>query len=124
MIFLTVFLIAGILVFSIVEGVLIMEEGTPAKDSDILEMLVNYGTDFDIEKKWNDKFKLRASFRSLAPSIHQTQYTIIFPYYISGVGVVPIWYKSASKIKKMFEEKISTSKYTVTKRDKLGLGKN
>lgn len=104
-----------------VECIVLSEEGAPAKDSDILEMLQNYGADFDIEKKWNDKFKLKASFRSLAPNVHQTQYAIIFPYYIDGVGVVPIWYKSANKIKQMFDEKISSSKYTVTKRAKLGL---
>jgi hypothetical protein len=86
-------------------------------------MLENYGVDFTVDKKWNDKFKLYPHWKSSGPDIHQTQYTIIFPYYIDGVGVVPIWYKSASKIKQMFEEKISISKYTVSKRDKLGLGK-
>jgi hypothetical protein len=97
------------------------EHGTPAKDSDILEMLQKCQADFDVDKKWNNKFKLYPHWKISAPDIHQTQYSIIFPYYISGVGVVPIWYKSASKIKSMFEEKISTSNYTTTKRGKLGL---
>jgi hypothetical protein len=117
---LTIALAIGI----IVECMHMFEQGTPAKDSDILEMLEKYGVDFDVDKKWNDKFKLYASsYKSNAPNIHQTQYSIIFPYYISDVGVIPIWYKSASRLKSMFEEKITASKYTTTKRDKLGLGK-
>lgn len=117
---LTIALAIGI----IVECVNMFEHGTPAKDSDILEMLEKHGVDFTVDKKWNDKFKLYASsYKSNAPNIHQTQYSIIFPYYINDVGVVPIWYKSASRLKSMFEEKITASKYTTTKRDKLGLGK-
>ena len=77
-----------------------------------------------VSKRWNDKFVLNVKGYSLKYcdylSIYQTQYSIIFPYHINGVGVVPIWYKSASRIKQIFEEKISASKYTTTKRDKLG----
>jgi hypothetical protein len=120
---LIVLITAAILIGIFVEGTNAMGQGTPAKDSDILEMLEKCQADFYIDKKWNDKFKLKVSHTSWAPSIHQTQYSIIFPYYIDGVGVVPIWYKSASKIKSIFEEKISASKYNVTKRDKLGLNK-
>jgi hypothetical protein len=120
---LMVLITAAILIGIFIEGANLTEQGTPAKDCDILEMLEKCEAEYGLEKKWNDKFKLNASYRSNAPSIHQTQFSIIFPYYISNVGVVPIWYKSASKIKKMFEEKISASKYNVTKRDKLGLNK-
>lgn len=118
---LMVLITAAILIGIFVEGTNAMEQGTPAKDSDILEMLEKHGENYGIDKKWNDKFKLTTSYRSNAPSIHQTQFSIVFPYYINNVGVVPIWYKSASKIKSIFEEKISTSEYNVTKRDKLGL---
>jgi hypothetical protein len=123
MIIVFILLIVGLTIGTIMECINIFEQGTPAKDSDILEMLEKCGVDFNVDKKWNDKFKLYAHWKISAPDIHQTQYSIIFPYYIDGVGVVPIWYKSASKIKSMFEEKISTSKYTTTKRGKLGLGK-
>ena len=116
-----VLLIVALVVYIGFESLPILEEGAPAKDSDILEMLQKFQADFDIDTKWNGKFKLYAHWKTSAPDIHQTQYSIIFPYYIDGVGVVPIWYKSASKIKQMFDEKISTSKYTTTKRDKLGL---
>ena len=121
MIVVLIFLFIAVLGLSIGESFIVLEEGSPAKDSDILEMLETYKADFDVDRKWNDKFKLKASYRSNAPSIHQTSNSVIFPYYISGVGVVPIWYKSTSKIKQMFVEKISASKYTSTKRDKLGL---
>ena len=84
-------------------------------------MLEKHKVDYNLERKWNDKFALKTSFRLNAPAIHQTQYSLLFPYYITDVGVVPIWYKSASKIKQMFEEKISASSYTTTKREKLGL---
>jgi len=113
--------IIALIIWALAECFILTEEGTPAKDSDILEMLEKYKVEYNVEKKWNDKFKLKTSYRSDAPSIHQTQRSIIFPYYISNVGVVPIWYKSASKIKNMFEEKISASTYNTTKRDKLGL---
>lgn len=117
-------LVVALVIGIIIECVNIFEHGTPAKDSDILEMLENCETVYEVEKKWNDKFKLKTpSFRSSAPNISQTQYSVVFPYYISGVGVVPIWYKSAGKIKTIFEEKLSTSRYEVTKRDKLGLNK-
>lgn len=121
MIILFVLLIVALIMWIIFESLHIFEEGTPAKDSDILEMLEKCQADFYIDKKWNDKFKLGVSHNSWAPSIHQTQYSIIFPYYISGVGAVPIWYKSAKVLDQMFKEKIEVSKYKVTKRDKLGL---
>jgi hypothetical protein len=123
MIILLILLILGLAIGIIVECINIFELGTPAKDSDIIEMLGNYGADYDVDKKWDEQFILKTSSRSLAPNIYQTEFSIIFPYYICDVGVVPIWYKSASKIKSMFEEKISASKYTTSKRDKLGLRK-
>jgi hypothetical protein len=116
-----ILLISAILVWVIIESGNVFELGTPATDSDILEMLEKSGVDYSLEQKWNSKFILKTSFRSKAPYINQTQYSILFPYYIEDVGIVPIWYKSAGKIKQMFEEKISASKYTLTKRDKLGL---
>jgi hypothetical protein len=120
-VFLIILLILGLV---LVESINLFELGSPPKDSDILEMLEKYGADYDVEKKWNDKFILKASFRLNIPGIHQTKCSIIFPYYIDDVGVVPIWYNSSNKIKQIFGEKISASKYTITKRDKLGLNKN
>ena len=124
MIVIIILLVVAVFIGIAVEFVNIFEHGTPANDSDILEMLELRAVDYDIDRKWNDKFKLKAHWKSEAPSIHQTQYSIIFPYYIDDVGVVPIWYKSTARIKSIFEAKIAKSKYTVSKRDKLGLNKN
>lgn len=98
----------------------IVGEGTPAKDSDILEMLEIRGNDYQVNKTWNLKFYLHA-YRNSAPPIYQTTNSLLFPYYISGVGMVPFWYKSADQIRELFKDKLVDSKYQVTKRDKLGL---
>jgi hypothetical protein len=104
-----------------VETFNLVELGTPPKDSDILETLEKYKVEYEVDRKWNDKFKLKASFRSNTPNISQTQYSILFPYYIDGVGLVPIWYKSTKIIEQLFKDKIAKSKYTTTKREKLGI---
>jgi len=124
MIVIIILLVVAVFIGIVAECIDILEQGTPAKDADILEMLEKQEANYDVDRKWNDKFKLKAHWKSEAPSIHQTQYSIIFPYYIDDVGVVPIWYKSAARIKSIFEAKIAKSKYTVSKRDKLGLNKN
>lgn len=117
-----ILLILGLFVWVCIESVNLFELGTPPKDSDILEMLEKFKMEYNVERKWNDKFKLTIiSFKSMAPNIHQTQYSIIFPYYINNVGLVPIWYKSTKIIEQLFKDKITKSKYTTTKREKLGL---
>jgi hypothetical protein len=104
-----------------VEIVNLFEFGIPPNDSDILEMVEKYEVEYEVDKKWNDKFKLKASYRSNTPNINQTQYSIIFPYYISDVGLVPIWYKSTKIIEQLFKDKIAKSKYKITTREILGL---
>jgi hypothetical protein len=121
MILLVILIIIGLVVLTIIEGINLFELGIPPKDSDILEMLEKYSVGYDLDKKWNDKFKLKSSFRSNAPYIHQTQYSILFPHYIDGVGLVPIWYKSTKIIEQLFKDKIANSKYKTTTREKLGL---
>lgn len=118
---LVIFVIIVSVVLTIVESVNLFELGIPPKDSDILEMLEKYKVGYELDKKWNDKFMFSSSFRSMSPNIHQTQYSIIFPYYIDGVGLVPIWYKSTKIIEELFKDKIAKSKYKTTTREKLGL---
>lgn len=118
---LIILLIAVSIVLTIIEMANLFELGTPPKDSDILEMLEKYKVEYEVDKKWNDKFKLKASFRSKTPSIHQTQYSIIFPYYIDGVGLIPIWYESTKILEELFKDRITKSIYKITKREKLGL---
>jgi hypothetical protein len=121
MILLVILVIIGLFVWVCGECVNLFQLGLPPKDSDILEMLEKYGVEYEVDKKWNDKFKLKVSFKSNSPNINQTQYSIIFPYYISDVGLIPIWYKSAKIIEQMFKDKITNSKYKTTTREKLGL---
>ena len=119
---LLIIVIILVVIFGIcVECVNLFGFGIPPKDSDILEMLEKYSVDYELDMKYNDKFKLKASFKSNAPNIHQTQYSILFPHYIDGVGLIPIWYKSTKVIEQQFKDKIAKSKYKTTTREKLGL---
>ena len=118
---LVILVIVCLIVLVIVESSNLFELGLPPKDSDILEMLEKYSVGYEIDRKYNDKFKLKASFRSNSPDIHQTQYSILFPYYIKDIGLVPIWYKSTKIIEQLFKDKIVNSKYKTTKKEKLGL---
>lgn len=118
---LVILVIIGLIVLVWVELLNLFNLGTPPNDSDILDTLEKYKVEYELDKKWNDKFKLKASFRSNTPNINQTQYSILFPYYIDGVGLVPIWYKSTKIIEELFKDKIAKSKYKITTREKLGL---
>jgi len=118
---LIILLIIVSIVLVLVESFNLFEFGIPPNDSDILEMVEKYRVEYEVDRKWNDKFKLKASFRSNTPYINQTQYSILFPYYIDGVGLIPIWYKSTKIIEELFKDKIAKSKYKITTREKLGL---
>jgi len=122
MILLIILLSLGLFVLICVECVNLFELGLPPKDSDILEMLEKYSGEYELDRKWNDKFRLcRNSSKSMAPLIHQTGYSVIFPHYIADVGLVPIWYKSTKVIEQLFKDKKVKSKYKITTREKLGL---
>ena len=122
MIIVFILLIAALIMGIIFESFHIFEEGAPAKDQDILEMLEAKKSEFYLDKSWNDNFELKSNSYD-TQNISQIKYSLLFPYYINHVGVIPIWYKSAKVLDQMFKEKIENSKYKVTKRDKLGLGK-
>jgi hypothetical protein len=114
-------IILCVIVLCIIELINLLDLEFPAKDNDILELVSNKDKikDYILDKKWNDKLKL-CNYDKL-PTIHQTQYSLLFPYYIENIGVVPFWYKSALIIKSIFEDKINKSNLKITKRDKLGL---
>jgi hypothetical protein len=118
-----ILLVVAIFALVFFESSHILEEGAPAKDQDILEMLEVKKSEFYLDKSWSDNFELKSKSYD-TQDIVQIKYSILFPYYINRVGVVPVWYKSAKVLNQMFKEKIAASKYKVTKRDKLGLGKN
>jgi hypothetical protein len=128
MIVLLILLIVGLLVLGIFETIVLSEEGSPIPDKDISDYLDKIEKENLIEgvtKRWNDKFVLNVrgyTHRHNAnPNIYQTQYSVLFPYYVVGVGVVPIWSKSYTRIKTIFKEYIEKTPYKTNKRKKLGL---
>jgi hypothetical protein len=111
-------------VLAICHAVFIFDEGTPAKDRDILEMLDRDVSKYDrLWQTYEGHFNLCSNGKAHPlPDIYQSpKILFLFPYYIADVGVVPIWYKSAKVIEGMFEEKIKGSKHDTNKRKKLGL---
>jgi hypothetical protein len=128
MVVLIIVLIVGLLVLGIIETVTTCELGSPIPEKDIsdyLDKIEKENLINGVSKRWNDKFVLNVngfSHRHTSnPSIYQTQYSIIFPYHIDGVGVIPIWSKSYTRLKTIFKENIENSSYKTDKRKKLGL---
>lgn len=128
MIVLIVILIIGLIVLGIIETITACELGSPVPDKDISDYLDKIESENlinGVSKRWNDKFVLNVKGYTARhnnnPSIYQTQYSIIFPYYITDVGVIPIWSKSYSRVKNLFKDNIENSVYKTDKRKKLGL---
>lgn len=113
--------ITGLLIWSIFEILVLSEEGSPISEKDIsdyLDKIENENLINGVSKRWNNKFVLNVEIYS---NIYETQYSLIFPYYITDVGVIPIWSKSYVRIKNLFKENIENSSYKLNKRKKLGL---
>lgn len=118
----------GILAWAIMETIILCDDGTPIPDQDILDYLDKIEKENlinGISKRWNDKFVLNVKGYTVRhnsnPSIYETQYSILFPYHIPEVGVIPIWSKSYSRVKKLFKDNIENSSYKTDRRKKLGL---
>lgn len=128
MVVLIIIAIVGLVILGIIETVTTCELGSPIPEQDISdylnkiekEKLIN-----GVTKRWNDKFVLNVNGythrHNNNPNIYQTQYSLLFPYHISDVGVIPIWSKSYTRIKTIFKENIENSSYKTNKRKKLGL---
>jgi hypothetical protein len=122
MILLIVLAIVAILAWGIVELFLILEEGTPPKDSDLLEMIEKFGSRYNnVGKNWDDCYYIESITDYKVKNIWKSKWSIIFPYYIPDVGAIPIWYKSAGQIDTIFKELKKNSKFENRKRKKLGL---
>jgi hypothetical protein len=128
MVLLIILTIVGLLIWGILEGVALFELGSPISDKDISDYLDKIESENlinGVSKRWNDKFVLNVKGYTVRhnsnPSIYETQYSILFPYHISEVGVIPIWSKSYSRVKKLFKDNIENSSYKTDKRKKLGL---
>ena len=128
MIVLIIILIVGLLVTGIVEIVTTCELGSPIPEKDIsdyLNKIENENLINGVSKRWNDKFVLNVngySHRHTSnPSIYQTKHSLLFPYHIDDVGVIPIWSKSYTRLRTIFKENIENTVYKTDKRKKLGL---
>ena len=125
MILLTILFFIAMFVAIVHEIIFVFEYGTPPKDKDVLEMWEKYKDSYkDLDQTYTNQFRLdkgRGYYDITVPRIIKFNYSILWFGYIKDVGVVPRWYKSSKMIKQKFNEEIKNSKYTVTKRDKLGL---
>jgi hypothetical protein len=128
MIILIVLAIGAILVLGIVETVTACDLGSPIPDkdtSDYLDKIEKEDLMNGVSKRWNDKFVLNVNGfnhrHHSNPSIYQTKHSLVFPYYIEDVGVVPIWSKSYMRLRAIFKEHIENTVYKTDKRKKLGL---
>ena len=122
MIFLTILLFIAIFLAIVHEIIFVWEYGTPPKDKDVLEMWEKCKDSYnELDKTYNDQFRLYKGKGYYDPTIIKFNYSLLWFGYIKEVGVLPRWYKSSKMIKQRFNEEIKKSKYTVTKRDKLGL---
>jgi hypothetical protein len=120
---LIILVITGLLIWGILEGVALFELGSPISDKDIsdyLDKIESKNLINGVSKRWNDKFVLDITGWN-NPSIYETQYYSLFPYHIPEVGVIPIWSKSYSRVKKLFKDDIENSTFKTNKRKKLGL---
>lgn len=99
-----------------------LTEGSPAKDSDILEMFEKHGEDYNkLTKNWEDLYNIEVNTYDF-PRIKQNKsWYVLYPYSINGVGVAPRWYKSKKVIDAKFAELIRKSNVYISKRKKLGL---
>lgn len=99
-----------------------IEDGSPAKDKDILELFEKKGNLYDrIHNNWDRNLIIQSKF-SEAPTItRNSKWFIYYPYTIDGVGAVPRWYKSRKVIDAKFAELFKGSQYDTNKRKKLGL---
>ena len=128
MVVLLIILIVGLFIWGIFESIAFFDLGASISDkdlSDYLDKIENENLIDGISQRWNDKFVLNVRGYSSRhvnnPSIYETQYSILFPYHIPDVGVIPIWSKSYSRVKNLFKDNIENSVYKTDKRKKLGL---
>jgi hypothetical protein len=98
------------------------EDGSPAKDKDILEMLEKRGDLYDrITNTWDDNLVIQSRYSEVPTITKNDKWFLYYPYTIGGVGAVPRWYKSRKVIDAKFAELFKGSQYDTNKRKKLGL---
>ena len=118
---LTILTVVGLIFWIIFEIFVLSQEGSPISEKDISDYLDKIERENLIEGvtiRWNGKFVLDVRRYS---NIYQTQYSLLFPYHITNVGVVPVWSRSYMRLRTIFKKNIENSHYKTTKRKKLGL---
>jgi len=117
MIGLIIFLIVGLVIFSIYELTNLSVTGFPPKDEDVLEFIekVRKSNPYLLDGAKPDSMISSSG----NPYISSTLSTCLMGYYISDVGAIPRWYKSYGEIQKLYVE--LGAKNSKTKREKLGL---
>lgn len=119
-----IILLTAILIVQLISGAMLrFEEGSPAKDKDILEFLEKTDKDYTrIKRSWSDRFYIDTGYYNTSPRIiRNSKWFLCYPYIIEGIGVVPYWYKSKKVIDAKFSELFKGSQYDTNKRKKLGL---
>jgi hypothetical protein len=119
-----VFIMSVLTAFFIVQlisgAILRFEDGSPAKDKDILEFLEKTDREYTrITSTWTGNLYIYGTTHPRI--IRNPKWFLYYPYTIGGVGAVPRWYKSRKVIDAKFAELFKGSQYDTNKRKKLGL---
>jgi hypothetical protein len=117
----TIILITALFIVQLISGAILrFEDGSPAKDKDILEFLEKTDKDYTkINSTWSDNLVIYGDQKPRI--IRNHKWFLYYPYTIEGVGVVPYWYKSKKVIDRKFSELFKGSRWDTNKRKKLGL---
>ena len=106
-------------VWAIYETVTFFINGIPVSDADILASIEKAGKSHTKMVGYNDdKLEFGQYNGFTMPRIKKLN-SLLFPYAIDEVGVVPLWYKSATIIRDAFKKHSSST--LDNKRRKLGL---
>ena len=129
MIVLICVLVLALLIGAIVEGINYFEFGKlTVSDKDLSEALGTNPELIQDDSNWSyssrngvdkDYIRLRL-ITSKSCKFKKPEFSLIFPYYDSDLGVVPFWYHSADVIKKVHEAKMRETGIKQTGREKLG----
>ncbi len=119
-----IILLTALFIVQLISGAMLrFEEGSPAKDKDILEFLEKIDKGYTkINTNWSGNLCIYGTFDIPHPRIIRNhKWFLYYPYTIEGVGVVPYWYKSKKVIDRKFSELFKGSRWDTNKRKKLGL---
>ena len=113
-------LIILFIIWIIIEAWILITRDAPPLDEDISEMLLRDGNSYDFKAKDEDgEFIHNATWKGI--HIYKQKYSLLFPYWLEGVGVVPFWYKSVPLLNELWNKFPSSKEQS--KRNKLSINK-